>query len=231
MGSLQHTAATSIPQSDILESDHPGQVAVSSELITATTSILQSDIPKSDPLGQLVSRELIAPTTCTSQPDITESDHPGQASVSSELIATPTSTHQSDTPESDPFNQLPASSELIANVQGGAIWFLFCYKFFLIYLIVKNEDDLKRDGALLPIDDSPIEINSTSCPTNSIPSEVPLQNNPVNETETNDLHLREEDGQALNVEERNDLMVLLNESKDFSVGRTNSFVKHFIKHR
>ncbi|GFY06827.1 retrovirus-related Pol polyprotein from transposon 297 [Trichonephila clavipes] len=61
-------------------------------------------------------------------------------------------------------------------------------------------------------DDSPVEINSSSCPTNSIPSEIPLHSNTVKETETNDLHLREEEGQALNVEERNDLMVLLNES-------------------
>ncbi|GFU90876.1 retrovirus-related Pol polyprotein from transposon 412 [Trichonephila clavipes] len=64
----------------------------------------------------------------------------------------------------------------------------------------------------LPVDDSPVEINSSSCPTNSIPSEIPLHSNTVDETETNDLHLREEEGQALNVEERNDLMVLLNES-------------------
>ncbi|GFY46382.1 retrovirus-related Pol polyprotein from transposon 412 [Trichonephila inaurata madagascariensis] len=64
----------------------------------------------------------------------------------------------------------------------------------------------------LPVDDSPVEINSSSCPTNSIPSEVPLHSNTVDETETNDLHLREE-GQALNVEERNDLMVLLNENR------------------
>ncbi|GFY24124.1 retrovirus-related Pol polyprotein from transposon 297 [Trichonephila clavipes] len=60
----------------------------------------------------------------------------------------------------------------------------------------------------LPVDDSPVEINSSSCPTNSIPSEIPLHSNTVDETETNDLHLREE-GQALNIEERNDLMVLL----------------------
>ncbi|GFS43640.1 uncharacterized protein TNIN_289871 [Trichonephila inaurata madagascariensis] len=56
----------------------------------------------------------------------------------------------------------------------------------------------------LPVDDSPVEINSSSCPTNSIPSEVPLHRNTVDETETNDLHLREE-GQALNVEKRNDV--------------------------
>ncbi|GFW13002.1 retrovirus-related Pol polyprotein from transposon 297 [Trichonephila clavipes] len=81
----------------------------------------------------------------------------------------------------------------------------------------------------LPVDDSPVEINSSSCPTNSIPSEIPLHSNTVDETETNDLHLREE-GQALNVEERNDLMVLLNESKDvFGLGREPTpFVKHFI---
>ncbi|GFU37473.1 hypothetical protein TNCV_4274151 [Trichonephila clavipes] len=78
-------------------------------------------------------------------------------------------------------------------------------------------------------DDSPVEINSSSCPTNSIPSEIPLHSNTVKETETNDLHLREE-GQALNVEERNDLMVLLNESKDVfqTRGEPTPFVKHFI---
>ncbi|GFX77408.1 retrovirus-related Pol polyprotein from transposon 297 [Trichonephila clavipes] len=82
----------------------------------------------------------------------------------------------------------------------------------------------------LPVDDSPVEINSSSCPTNSIPSEIPLHSNTVKETETNDLHLREEEGQALNVEERNDLMVLLNESKDvFRLGgEPTPFVKHFI---
>ncbi|GFY28509.1 retrovirus-related Pol polyprotein from transposon 297 [Trichonephila clavipes] len=81
----------------------------------------------------------------------------------------------------------------------------------------------------LPVDDSPVEINSSSCPTNSIPSEITLHSNTVDETETNDLHLREE-GQALNVEERNDLMVLLNESKDvFRLrGEPTPFVKHFI---
>ncbi|GFY26572.1 hypothetical protein TNCV_2879021 [Trichonephila clavipes] len=81
----------------------------------------------------------------------------------------------------------------------------------------------------LPVDDSPVEINSSSCPTNSIPSEIPLHSNTVDETETNDLHLREE-GQALNVEERNDLMLPLNESKDvFRLGgEPTPFVKHFI---
>ncbi|GFX99384.1 hypothetical protein TNCV_3023151 [Trichonephila clavipes] len=39
-------------------------------------------------------------------------------------------------------------------------------------------------------------------PTNSIPSEIPLHSNTVDEAETNDLHLREEEGQALNVEEK-----------------------------
>ncbi|GFW04596.1 retrovirus-related Pol polyprotein from transposon 297 [Trichonephila clavipes] len=82
----------------------------------------------------------------------------------------------------------------------------------------------------LPVDDSPVEINSSSCPTNSIPSEIPLHGNTVDETETNYLHLREEERQALNVEERNDLMVLLNESKDvFRLGgEPTAFVKHFI---
>ncbi|GFT56291.1 retrovirus-related Pol polyprotein from transposon 17.6 [Trichonephila clavipes] len=82
----------------------------------------------------------------------------------------------------------------------------------------------------LPVDDSPVEINSSSCPTNSTPSEIPLHSNTVDETETNDLHLREEEGQALNVEERNDLMALLYESKDvFRLeGEPTLFVKHFI---
>ncbi|GFW09272.1 retrovirus-related Pol polyprotein from transposon 412 [Trichonephila clavipes] len=81
----------------------------------------------------------------------------------------------------------------------------------------------------LPVDDNPVEINSSSCPTNSIPSEVPLHSNTVDETETNDLHLRQE-GQDLNVEERNDLMVLLNKSKNvFRLGgEPTPFVKHFI---
>ncbi|GFS90470.1 uncharacterized protein TNCV_4096801 [Trichonephila clavipes] len=83
--------------------------------------------------------------------------------------------------------------------------------------------------APLSTDESLVEINSTSCSSNSIPSEVPIQSNPVDETETNDLHLREE-GQALSVEERNDLIFLLNESKDdFRLGREPiSFVKHFL---
>ncbi|GFV04775.1 transposon Tf2-6 polyprotein [Trichonephila clavipes] len=80
----------------------------------------------------------------------------------------------------------------------------------------------------LPVDDSPVEKNSCSCPTNSIPSEVPLHSYTVDGTETNDLNLRE--GQAVNVEERNDLMALLNESKDvFRLGgEPTPFVKHFI---
>ncbi|GFT60530.1 hypothetical protein TNCV_1966331 [Trichonephila clavipes] len=82
----------------------------------------------------------------------------------------------------------------------------------------------------LPVDDSPVEINSSFCSTNSIPSEIPLHSNTVDETETNDLHLREEEGQALNVKERNDLMVLLNESKDvFRLGgEPTPFIKQFI---
>ncbi|GFS92354.1 retrovirus-related Pol polyprotein from transposon 297 [Trichonephila clavipes] len=63
----------------------------------------------------------------------------------------------------------------------------------------------------LPVDDSPVEIKSSL--TNSIPSEIPFHSNTVDEAETKDLHLREEEGQALNVEERNDLMVLLNEKE------------------
>ncbi|GFT99764.1 retrovirus-related Pol polyprotein from transposon 297 [Trichonephila clavipes] len=34
----------------------------------------------------------------------------------------------------------------------------------------------------LPVDDSPVEINSSSCPTNSIPSEIPLHSNTVDKT-------------------------------------------------
>ncbi|GFX66889.1 retrovirus-related Pol polyprotein from transposon 297 [Trichonephila clavipes] len=61
-------------------------------------------------------------------------------------------------------------------------------------------------------------------------AEIPLHSYTVDEAETNDLYLREEEGQALNVEERNDLMVLLNESKDvFKLGgEPTPFVKHFI---
>ncbi|GFU50066.1 transposon Tf2-6 polyprotein [Nephila pilipes] len=65
----------------------------------------------------------------------------------------------------------------------------------------------------LPKKDSPVEMNNSSCPTNSISSDVPVQSKPIDETETSDLHLREE-GQALDAEERNDLTVLLNENKD-----------------
>ncbi|GFX19446.1 retrovirus-related Pol polyprotein from transposon 297 [Trichonephila clavipes] len=89
----------------------------------------------------------------------------------------------------------------------------------------------------LPVDDSPVEINSSSCPTNSIPSEIPLHSNTVDETETNDLHLRE--GQALNVEKRNDLMVLLNEKECESpyaapvvlVSKSNGTVRSCIDYR
>ncbi|GFU39512.1 hypothetical protein TNCV_1764511 [Trichonephila clavipes] len=34
----------------------------------------------------------------------------------------------------------------------------------------------------LPVDDIPVEINSSSCPTNSIPSEIPLHSNTVDKT-------------------------------------------------
>ncbi|GFX56874.1 retrovirus-related Pol polyprotein from transposon 297 [Trichonephila clavipes] len=34
----------------------------------------------------------------------------------------------------------------------------------------------------LPVDDSPVEINSSSCSTNSIPSEIPLHSNTVDKT-------------------------------------------------
>ncbi|GFS64163.1 transposon Ty3-I Gag-Pol polyprotein [Trichonephila clavipes] len=83
--------------------------------------------------------------------------------------------------------------------------------------------------APLPVDESPVEVNSSFYTLNSIPSEVPLQSNPVDETESNDLHLREE-GRGPKCKIKNDLMVLLNEYKDvFRLrGEPNSFVKHFI---
>ncbi|GFT33963.1 transposon Tf2-6 polyprotein [Nephila pilipes] len=43
----------------------------------------------------------------------------------------------------------------------------------------------------LPTNDSPVELNNSSCPTSSISSDVPVQSNPADETETSDLHLRE----------------------------------------
>ncbi|GFT98344.1 hypothetical protein NPIL_324781 [Nephila pilipes] len=65
----------------------------------------------------------------------------------------------------------------------------------------------------LPTNDSRVEMISSSCPTNSISSDVLIQCNPDDETETSDPHLREK-GQDLNAEERNDLMGLLKENKD-----------------
>ncbi|GFS84752.1 transposon Tf2-6 polyprotein, partial [Nephila pilipes] len=82
----------------------------------------------------------------------------------------------------------------------------------------------------LPTNDSPVELNNSSCPTSSISSDVPVQRNPADETETSDHHLREEEGQDLDAKERNDLIVLLNENKDvFRLGgEPTPFVKHFI---
>ncbi|GFT36390.1 transposon Tf2-6 polyprotein [Nephila pilipes] len=82
----------------------------------------------------------------------------------------------------------------------------------------------------LPTNDSPVELNNSSCPTSSISSDVPVESNPADETETSDHHLREEEGQDLDAEERNDLIVLLNENKDvFRLGgEPTPFVKHFI---
>ncbi|GFU36002.1 transposon Tf2-6 polyprotein [Nephila pilipes] len=71
----------------------------------------------------------------------------------------------------------------------------------------------------LPTNEIPAEMNNSSCPTSSISSDVLIQRNPVDETETSDLHLREEEGQDLDAEERNDLIALLNENKDvFGLG-------------
>ncbi|GFU07584.1 transposon Tf2-6 polyprotein [Nephila pilipes] len=52
----------------------------------------------------------------------------------------------------------------------------------------------------LPTNDSPDELNNSYCPTSSISSDVPVQINPADETETSDLHLREEEGQDLDEE-------------------------------
>ncbi|GFT26050.1 transposon Tf2-6 polyprotein [Nephila pilipes] len=52
----------------------------------------------------------------------------------------------------------------------------------------------------LPTNDSPVEMNNSSCPTSSISSDVPVQSTPADETEASDLHLREE-GQDLDAEE------------------------------
>nr|GFU06979.1 hypothetical protein NPIL_658621 [Nephila pilipes] len=49
----------------------------------------------------------------------------------------------------------------------------------------------------LPTNDSAVEMNSSSCPTSSISSDVPGESNPANETETSDLHLREEEDRTL----------------------------------
>ncbi|GFT22735.1 transposon Tf2-6 polyprotein [Nephila pilipes] len=57
----------------------------------------------------------------------------------------------------------------------------------------------------LPTNDSPVELNNSSCRTSSISSDVPVQRNPADETETSDHHLREEEGQDLDAKERNDL--------------------------
>ncbi|GFU11047.1 transposon Tf2-6 polyprotein [Nephila pilipes] len=65
----------------------------------------------------------------------------------------------------------------------------------------------------LPTNDSPVRMNNSSIPTSSIFSDVPVQSNPADETETSDLHLHEE-GQNFDAEVRNDLTVLLNENKD-----------------
>ncbi|GFW76159.1 hypothetical protein TNCV_2058061 [Trichonephila clavipes] len=47
-------------------------------------------------------------------------------------------------------------------------------------LVQKATDTFSKDVPL-PVDDSPVEINSSSCPTNSIPSEIPLHSNTVDE--------------------------------------------------
>ncbi|GFT78529.1 transposon Tf2-6 polyprotein, partial [Nephila pilipes] len=58
----------------------------------------------------------------------------------------------------------------------------------------------------LPTNDSPVELNNSSCRTSSISSDVLVQRNPADETETSDHHLREEEGQDLDAKERNDLI-------------------------
>ncbi|GBM48047.1 hypothetical protein AVEN_34374-1 [Araneus ventricosus] len=69
----------------------------------------------------------------------------------------------------------------------------------------------------------------SSCPTNSITSDDPVQSNPV-VPETNNLCLRVEEGQNLDTENKNRLTALLIENEEIfrQRGEPTSYVKHYI---
>ncbi|GBM62381.1 Transposon Tf2-9 polyprotein [Araneus ventricosus] len=81
----------------------------------------------------------------------------------------------------------------------------------------------------LPTNNNPVEINRSSCPTNSITSDDPVQSNPV-VPETSNLCLRIEEGQNLDTENKNRLTALLNENEEiFRLGgEPTPYVKHYI---
>ncbi|GBN97186.1 hypothetical protein AVEN_212493-1 [Araneus ventricosus] len=74
---------------------------------------------------------------------------------------------------------------------------------------------------------NPVEINRSSCPTNSITSDDPVQSNLV-VPETNNLCLRVEEGQNLDTQNKNRLTALLNENEEiFRLGgEPTPYVKH-----
>ncbi|GBM95898.1 Retrovirus-related Pol polyprotein from transposon 297, partial [Araneus ventricosus] len=81
----------------------------------------------------------------------------------------------------------------------------------------------------LPTNNNPVEINRSSCPTNSITSDDPVQSNLV-VPETDNLCLRIEEGQNLDTENKNRLTALLNENEEiFRLGgEPTPYVKHYI---
>ncbi|GBM90510.1 hypothetical protein AVEN_215771-1 [Araneus ventricosus] len=81
----------------------------------------------------------------------------------------------------------------------------------------------------LPTNNNPVEINRSSCPTNFITSDDPVQSNLV-VPETNNFCLRVEEGQNLDTENKNRLTALLNENeKIFRLGgEPTPYVKHYI---
>ncbi|GFT88074.1 hypothetical protein NPIL_405871 [Nephila pilipes] len=48
----------------------------------------------------------------------------------------------------------------------------------------------------LPANDSPLEMNNSFCPTSSISNDIPVHSKTADETETSDLHLREDEETA-----------------------------------
>ncbi|CAL1262124.1 unnamed protein product [Larinioides sclopetarius] len=81
----------------------------------------------------------------------------------------------------------------------------------------------------LPTNNSPVEINSSSCPRNSITSDDPVQSNHVL-PEANNLCLRVDEGQNLDTEKKSRLTALLTENEEiFRLGgEPTPYVKHFI---